>query len=227
MSNLALALIALGAWIAIGLATAWWMARKGYRHWGWPLMGIVFGPVLALVAGERTQLHRLGPLARTEVGPPGPGGLRVLVGVDGSPQSLAALDRAAELLGPYAQALVAVEVVGYDAADDETDPSITAARNHLRSVAERADGRVTQCDIISGPPSRALMSYAREQDIDLIVVGTHGRGLSRRLLGNVAQQLVRQHTVPVLVVGDHRHASPDEAQEGSALPPPSHRTRHA
>ncbi|MDI9888844.1 universal stress protein [Streptomyces sp. HNM0645] len=206
MSNLALALTALGAWIAIGLATAWWMARKGYRHWGWPLMGIVFGPILALAAGERTQLHRLGPLARTEVGPPGPGSLRVLVGVDGSPQSLAALDRAAELLGPYVQTLVAVEVVAYDAADNETDPSITAARNHLRTITEHAAGRVTECDIISGPPAQALMSYAREQDIDLIVIGTHGRGLSRRLLGNVAQQLMRQHTVPVLVVGDHRHA---------------------
>ncbi|WP_030591147.1 universal stress protein [Streptomyces anulatus] len=210
MSNLALALIALGTWIAIGLATAWWMARKGFRHWGWPLMGIVFGPILTLAAGERTRLHRLGPLARTEVGPPGPGGLRVLVGVDGSPQSLAALDQAADLLGPYAQALVAVEVVGYDAADSETDPSITTAKNHLRAVTERTAGRVTHCDIISGPPAQALMAYAKEQDIDLIVVGTHGRGLSRRLLGNVAQQLVRQQSVPVLVIGEQR-TSPDEA----------------
>jgi nucleotide-binding universal stress UspA family protein len=84
---------------------------------------------------------------------------------------------------------------------------------------------VTHCDIISGPPAQALMSYAKEQDIDLIAVGTHGRGLSRRL-GKVAQQLVRQHTVPVLFVGDHRHASPDEAREGSALLPASHRTGH-
>ncbi|MEU3279104.1 universal stress protein [Streptomyces antibioticus] len=226
MSDLALALTALRAWIAVGLATAWWMARKGCRHWGWPLMGIVFGPILTLAAGERTQLHRLGPLARTGVGPPGPGGLRVLVGVDGSPQSLNALDRATELLTPYAQALVAVEVVGYDAADDETDPSITAARNHLRTVAEHAVGRVTECDIVSGPPAQALMGYAEEQDIDLIVVGTHGRGLSRRLLGDVARPLVRQHTVPVLVVGEHRRTSSDEAREGSALPPPPH-SRHA
>lgn len=204
MDNFALALIALGVWISIGLATAWWMARKGFRHPGWSFMGIIFGPILALAASERTQLHRLGPLAHTEVGPPGPGGLRVLVGVDGSPQSLAALDQAANLLGPYAQALVAVEVVGYDTPDSETDSSVTAAKNHLKAAAERAAGRVTHCDIISGPPAQALMTYAREQDVDLIVVGTHGRGLSRRLLGNVAQQLVRQQSVPVLVIGERR-----------------------
>lgn len=211
MSDLAFVLVVVGAWIAIGLVTAWWMARRGYHHWGWLLMGAVFGPILALVASERIQPRRVGPLARMEVGAPGPGGLRVLVGVDGSRASQAALDLAVDLLGPYAKALVAVEVVGYDAADDEGDPSITAARSRLETVAERSGGRVTEWDIIPGPPAQALVDYAREQDIDLIVVGTHGRGLSRRLLGNVARELVRQHAVPVLVAGEHRRAPSGEA----------------
>lgn len=211
MSDLAFVLVVGGAWIATGLVTAWWMARRGYHHWGWLLMGAVFGPILALVASERIQPPNVGPLARMEVGAPGPGGLRVLVGVDGSRASLAALDLAVELLGPYAKALVAVEVVGYDAADYRGDPSITAARSRLGTVAERSGGRVTECDIISGPPAQALVNYAGEQDFDLIVVGAHGRGLSRRLLGNVARELVRQHTVPVLVAGEHRRGSPEEA----------------
>ncbi|MEV0964196.1 MULTISPECIES: universal stress protein [unclassified Streptomyces] len=210
MSDLAFVLVVVGAWIAIGLVTAWWMARRGYHHWGWLLMGAVFGPILALVASERIQPRRGGPLARMEVGAPGPGGLRVLVGVDGSAASQAALDLAVELLGPYAKALVAVEVVGYDAADDAGDPSIAAARSRLAAVAERSGGRVTECDIISGPPAQALVNYAGEQGFDLIVVGTHGSGLSRRLLGNVARELVRQHTVPVLVTGEQRHESPEE-----------------
>ncbi|GFH35316.1 universal stress protein [Streptomyces pacificus] len=211
MSDLVFVLVVVGAWIAIGLVTAWWMARRGYHHWGWLLMGAVFGPILTLVASERIQPRRVGPLARMEVGAPGPGGLRVLVGVDGSGASGAALDRAVELLGPYAKALAVVEVVGYDAADDAGDPSIAAARSRLRTAAERSGGRVTECDIISGPPAQALVDYAAQQDFDLIVVGPHGRGLSRRLLGNVARELVRQHTVPVLVIGERRGESAAEA----------------
>ncbi|GAA4547035.1 universal stress protein [Streptomyces collinus] len=98
-------------------------------------------------------------------------------------------------------------MAGYNAAEDGWDPTIVAAKSRLSTVVERSGGRVTECDVLSGPPAQALMSYASEQGIDLIVVGTHGRGLSRRLLGNVAQELVRQSTVPVLVAGPRQRAS--------------------
>lgn len=46
-----------------------------------------------------------------------------------------------------------------------------------------------------------ILEYAREQDVDLIVVGTHGRtGLGHVLLGSVAEQTVRQAPMSVLVV---------------------------
>ena len=49
--------------------------------------------------------------------------------------------------------------------------------------------------------SRAILSYIDEQEIDLVVVGTHGRtGLDRYVLGSVAEQLVRVAPVPVLTV---------------------------
>jgi nucleotide-binding universal stress UspA family protein len=47
-----------------------------------------------------------------------------------------------------------------------------------------------------------IVRYAREQGIDLVVVGTHGRGpISELVLGSVAQAVVRQAPVSVLVVG--------------------------
>lgn len=47
-----------------------------------------------------------------------------------------------------------------------------------------------------------IVRYAREQGVDLIVVGTHGRGpISELVLGSVAQAVVRQAPVSVLVVG--------------------------
>ncbi|MGY1452835.1 universal stress protein [Streptomyces sp. SS8] len=206
MGDLWFVLIAVVVWVAAGLLAAWWLARRGHGGPGWLLMGVVFGPVLALVAGERVQ-RRPTTVARTEAGPRGPGRLRVLVGVDGSPESEAALGLAVSLLGPYTQTLVAAQVVDYDAAELDWQGRIVAAKERLSAVAEEAGGRVTECEILAGPPAAALARFADENDIDVVVVGRHGRGLSKRLLGNVAQELLRDGSVPVLVTGGRRGAS--------------------
>ena len=52
-----------------------------------------------------------------------------------------------------------------------------------------------------GRPTRTIVEYADEHDIDQIVMGSHGRsGMSRILLGSVAEIVVRRATVPVTVV---------------------------
>ena len=52
---------------------------------------------------------------------------------------------------------------------------------------------------------QVIQTYIDDHDIDLVVVGTHGRtGLDRYLLGSVTEQLVRTSSVPVLTVrGEH------------------------
>jgi nucleotide-binding universal stress UspA family protein len=53
--------------------------------------------------------------------------------------------------------------------------------------------------MLTGDPAGALVDFAKEQDIDLIVLGTHGRsGLSRLLMGSVAEAVVRRAECPVL-----------------------------
>jgi universal stress protein A len=52
-----------------------------------------------------------------------------------------------------------------------------------------------------GDPAHAIVEYARGHGIDLIVMGTHGRtGVSRALLGSVAERVVRSAPCPVLTV---------------------------
>ena len=54
-----------------------------------------------------------------------------------------------------------------------------------------------------GFPAGSLVGYAAAHDIDLIVIGTHGRsGASRWLLGSVAEAVVRAAACPVLTVHD-------------------------
>ena len=52
-----------------------------------------------------------------------------------------------------------------------------------------------------GHPAEEILTYAREEGMDLIVMGTHGRrGLGRLLLGSVTEEVVRTSPVPVLTV---------------------------
>ena len=80
-----------------------------------------------------------------------------------------------------------------DASRTRLDETVAALRHH----APDADGRI----IISGATADAIVSYAQEANIDLIVIGTHGHGgMSRLLLGSVAERVVRTARCPVLTV---------------------------
>jgi nucleotide-binding universal stress UspA family protein len=85
--------------------------------------------------------------------------------------------------------LDALEETGQRAVDDAIDR------------AEDAGVRSVEASVLSGTPARATLDYAEERDIDLIVMGTHGRtGLDRYLLGSVTEKIVRVADVPVLSV---------------------------
>lgn len=61
-------------------------------------------------------------------------------------------------------------------------------------------------EVRQGNAAQEIIRYATEQNIDLIVLGTHGRtGLSRFLLGSVAEKVVRLATCPVLTVHPTGH----------------------
>ena len=58
-----------------------------------------------------------------------------------------------------------------------------------------------------GDPVEEVVTYAREQSNDLIVIATHGRtGLSHVLLGSVAERIVREAPCPVLTIRDREKA---------------------
>jgi len=57
--------------------------------------------------------------------------------------------------------------------------------------------------VLSGRPFMEIIRYAREKEIGLLVIGTHGRsGLTHVLLGSVAEKVVRKAPCPVLTIRD-------------------------
>lgn len=58
-----------------------------------------------------------------------------------------------------------------------------------------------QGKVITGYAAEEIMRYARDQEMDLIVMGTHGRkGIDRILFGSVAERVVKSSSIPVLTL---------------------------
>jgi len=74
------------------------------------------------------------------------------------------------------------------------------ARKHLSDIPQV----VTK--IITGRPFVEIVQYARDQEIDMIVIASHGRsGLKHVLMGSVAERVVRKSPCPVLSVRSGQH----------------------
>ena len=85
------------------------------------------------------------------------------------------------------------------------DLSATLEREGERALDEVArrvgEAAPLERTIREGRPSGEIVAYAEERDVDLVVMGTHGRGgLDRLLLGSVAEHVVRRASVPVTTV---------------------------
>jgi len=81
-------------------------------------------------------------------------------------------------------------------------------REHLENIASRASEQYKNVTyhLGSGVPFLGIIQSAKAEDVDLIVVGTHGRtGLAHALIGSVAEKLVRKAPCPVLTVKHPEH----------------------
>jgi nucleotide-binding universal stress UspA family protein len=90
-----------------------------------------------------------------------------------------------------------------------------AARNQLDALINDEDRRDLDAKpvlLTSSTPALAIVNHAKEADIDLIVMGTHGRGgFGHLLMGGVAEKVVRLAPCPVLTVRhpEHEFVLPD------------------
>lgn len=196
MAGSTFAWVALAVWLLGGVAGYYYLYRHGHPHPVWLLGGLVLGPFSLLVFMDRVEPSTHVVVQSPSVDAPG---TKVLVGLDGSAEAWNALDVARRLVGDQACCLVLCEVVDYDTESDPSGAGTAAATARLEQAAQSVPGYGVTVEVLAGPPAQALAEAADQHDADLIVVGTRGRGLSRRLLGSVAQGLVESSKRPVLV----------------------------
>ena len=96
------------------------------------------------------------------------------------------------------------------------------ARKQLEDAVteeDRRDLKAVSVMLTSESPAREIAHYANDQKVDLLVIGTHGRsGLTRLLIGSVAEKVVRLAPCPVLTVHhpEHEFVMPDALQKTTA-----------
>ena len=143
---------------------------------------------------------------------------KILCPTDFSDASLCGLKMANELAVQFGSELILVNVhkpiphlptPRIEASETTFDISIYEkqivedAEENLAKVAEDilSEGVTPRLVVRVGSPAEEILDVAEEENIDAIVIATHGRtGLAKIVFGSVAQRVVRRATCPVLTV---------------------------
>lgn len=233
MPTFTLLAVFLALWIVIGLSAALlFLGRRGYRDARWYLLGAALGPLFVPIAMERGQ--RTSSVVERVCGnrpageTPKLGGLTVLVGVDGSPESDRAVREAARLFGHADTRVVLTTVVDPDV---EEFGDRAAQRRAHDLLADRASWLPPDVrpvlEVAAGQPDRVLLEIAASEQADAIFVGRRGHGVSHRLLGSVAESVTDHATMPVLLASPVAHDSATQepqTRRTGAPPGPSAKT---
>ncbi|WP_241431174.1 universal stress protein [Halococcus thailandensis] len=135
----------------------------------------------------------------------------MLVPTDGSDCARAALETGVDVAREEAAGLHLLSVVDVTSlgADVRVQMQVQFLEENATEIVEDATAFATDASVepVSGLVALGtsihgeILSYIDEHDVDLIVVGTHGRtGFDRYMLGSVTEKLVRTSPIPVLTV---------------------------
>ena len=174
------------------------MGRRGTHQLERELVGSVTARVIGytkkdvLVVPEETSLARK----------------NILLATDGSPSCETAVERAIELAIEHEASLTAVSVVYTNdeylaLAPGDVEELIAKAKNKLAAIEHKGKeaGIKINCLVKEGEAYEAITTMAENGNIDLIVMGSHGRKrIERLLMGSVTERTIGYAPCPVLVV---------------------------
>jgi nucleotide-binding universal stress UspA family protein len=145
---------------------------------------------------------------------------RILVPTDFSETSTSAVKQGVELARAFNAGLVLIYVGDKASSDVATEfplgldaSLVDATRERLLKILTPLEQTQVQPElvIVGGSPAHEILRAAADREVDLIVMGTHGRGgVSHMLLGSVAEKVIRSAPCPVLIM--RAPVAPTEAE---------------
>lgn len=200
MPEVLFAALAFITWVSLGLfAVVFFLARHGRRSAYWYVIGAALGPILLPISAELASSRgrvlwrhqvRDEHAGKDEESVRTPALSTVVVAIDGSPESDHAAQEAAAQFASKTTRVVLVMVLD---PDDSGDQRQANSRALLQERAVWFDTFVSvMCEIDHGDPVSVILSRAEAIDADVLVLGRRGRGFSRRVLGSVADRVVRR-----------------------------------
>ncbi len=139
---------------------------------------------------------------------------KILIATDGSKRTQNAVETGIELAKQHKSKVYAIYVVDtvtftsipmdvtwenmYQLLKDEGEEAVSR-------VKEAAQGVDVETQVLEGNPAVELTKFAKDNGVELIVVGTLGKsGIDRLLLGSVAEKVVRIAPCPVMVIKSNK-----------------------
>ncbi len=108
------------------------------------------------------------------------------------------------VIEPLAPAIAGGDyIMGEDESEALQNRHETAARNYLDQLTSGLpyDKVTLSGEVITGKAAENIADFAAHQGVDLVIMATHGRsGVSRWVMGSVAERVIRWSCVPVLIV---------------------------
>ncbi len=188
-------LVVLGtAWLATGLLLGIMMKLRGHDFYVWLLLGSILGPLAIPLAFQRIAKER--SVGHTE-SVRKDGDFDVLVALDGSDESMAALKSALPMMMSTPTSFTFATVLDYDTARQRGEPE--RAKAFLEDAAKALPDHRVSTEVLFGRPARTLVEYADSTAVDLIVLGARGKGASKQVFGSVANAVVKDSEIPVMV----------------------------
>jgi len=145
---------------------------------------------------------------------------RILIPTDGSHSAEAAARHGTLIAEAFEASVHVISVVNEQARSEQfAEAQAQDAVSTLEELVEQESDLTCRTVIEHGRPYESILSYVSENEIDLIVMGTHGRrGLGRALLGSVTERIVRLSDDPVLAVPPHAIGRQREGYEKILIP---------
>jgi nucleotide-binding universal stress UspA family protein len=191
-------------WVLIGVTVSIVMGRRGHSSFTWLLVAVFLGPLALPPALAMLRAAHQDPRARARPlgqGTQGPGSVDVLVGVDGSAESAAALRAALDLFADRIGRITLAGVIDYDSAiSGRPWDTERLATEELERSAASVRSIEAGTVLLVGHPATALMKHAVEEGYEVLVVGRRGHGASKALLGSTAMRLAHGAGIPVVIV---------------------------